>query len=1364
MAVLKDLIVHGSSRFLNAAYYNKIKADNVAAKEGIFNKIVATTGEISSLTVEDLTANRATVLSLLDVRGELHTNQWTNSNIATIDGSFYITPTIGVPEGTMTTTTNSVVVNGSNFPVSSLYVNDVNKDNTANTVAWTSGSKVLVTGEILVNGIYMPLGTLVGVLDGNASSTQIKIKSITDNRYQTAESLAEIGTQSTALPCRNVKVSLYQTSRSSTLYPLGIFMTALGENGKTFLDIYGGGYSTATATAGGFAKPVLRIGNLAGLPTIGAQTPTGYGIYTSNGYFSGTVAAKKGIIGDGETAWTIGSGSGTGSVSYIYAPTSGPTSKTANTVGMYVGTDGINNYASNSQYVRIYGGKIYAQGADIAGKITASSGSIAGWRIESTYLASGEATSPAANILLLSPSGTSSSYTVAGQAKTGWMITAGTTFGVNKDGGVYATSGKIGGFDIGTSNIRNGNITGANNTSVAGVYLGTDGLNISGGSAASTAYIYKNGSNISVNIGNKLTWNGTTLAIDGAATIGGTAASTVVSNAANGASAKESIDNLEIGGRNLVRHTTNPKANNIVSPSEINLVDTDGWYKFTNNGTLENTTDGIKFTSSTTANGIKIPLSQLNIISGTEKLTLSFKYRTNCENWVSIYLICTTNPNVNVSFANLTISETDWVDFKYTFSFPTHGDRIAKYLLLGYVSVANKWLEIKNGTLKLEKGNRATDWTPAPEDVDVHRYVTEIDSNGIWVTPSGKKPTNTSTGAGATGTRINGDGMQIFNGGTQVASYGSAITIGQTGSGKFNTYIDGNGIYMRKATTKFSEFTDSAVKFYDGSGVAAANITAQFSSDGAVIGKISSYHTALDSTGMIIYNNENTIASFSNSINFYDGIDIISQFSSSGATIGKLNQSHSIIDSNGQRFYGGSSGDVLLANIGYGTTYEDTSFVVDNPYYTFGRRREPGIYNPQKTYYVGFYCIREISVGGKTSRALYRCKTNIPNGEAWTNSHWEQLSSNEIGSYSIAEGVLNIVAGYSCHSEGTSNAVCGRYNHVEGQENYVSSSGEFNHVQGQHNDVRWGRYNFVTGSNHTIRMGAETYSDENLVAGIGNDISGAKANTIIGKYATTSLGASSEDPYGTHPFKIGNGTANSARSDALTVDWQGNVNIASGAKYKINGTALSASDVGAVPTSRTVNSKALSSNITLSASDVSAVPTSDVTTSGEFGKIPKMSASGVLDIGQYLDFHASGGASDYDVRLSANAATSTGGGFLHINGQPMKDFVIGEGTTSSWYYRKWNSGKIEAWRNINAGSQTPAQWVTGWYYKDYDVSIPNTIFSSAPTKVLATNNGSDYQFMVFAAVPTSATNIRLRLVKPNSGAATPILSIYASNM
>ena len=295
MAVLKDLIVHGPSRFVNVAQFNALKTNKLGAEEGIFNKLVATTGKIDSLDVSELTAGKATVLSLLDVRGELHTNQWTNSNIATIDGSFYITPTIGVSSGTIAIPSlTTMTINGSNFPVSSLYIST---DATASTTSWISGSKVLVTGEILIDGVYMPLGTLVGVLDGNATATQIKIKSLTDNRYQSAASLAEIGVQTSAKTCRNVKVSLYQRANGSTLYPLGIYMTALGENGKTFIDMYGGGYATSTAVAGGFAKPALRIGNLAGLPAVGGQTPTGWGIYTSNGYFSGVISASKGYIG-----------------------------------------------------------------------------------------------------------------------------------------------------------------------------------------------------------------------------------------------------------------------------------------------------------------------------------------------------------------------------------------------------------------------------------------------------------------------------------------------------------------------------------------------------------------------------------------------------------------------------------------------------------------------------------------------------------------------------------------------------------------------------------------------------------------------------------------------------------------------------------------------------------------------------------------------------------------------------------------------------------------------------------------------------------------------------------------------------------
>lgn len=122
-------------------------------------------------------------------------------------------------------------------------------------------------------------------------------------------------------------------------------------------------------------------------------------------------------------------------------------------------------------------------------------------------------------------------------------------------------------------------------------------------------------------------------------------------------------------------------------------------------------------------------------------------------------------------------------------------------------------------------------------------------------------------------------------------------------------------------------------------------------------------------------------------------------------------------------------------------------------------------------------------------------------------------------------------------------------------------------------------------------------------------------------------------------------------------------------------------------------------------------------------------------------------------------------GTVYVGGTQMKDFIKEQGTSSSWYYRKWNSGKVEAWRTYNAGSLTPTQWIAGaWYVKDFDVAIPSGIFSAAPNHTVATNNGSDYQYMVHVARATSATNIRVRVCKPNSGAATPVIALYVSNM
>lgn len=95
-----------------------------------------------------------------------------------------------------------------------------------------------------------------------------------------------------------------------------------------------------------------------------------------------------------------------------------------------------------------------------------------------------------------------------------------------------------------------GDITATSGAFTGTVTVGTNAtkINIVGTSATTTTAIYSGSSSYGsggfwldasgrFSLGNKLTWNGSALAIDGTATIGGTAGSTVVSNAATGATA-----------------------------------------------------------------------------------------------------------------------------------------------------------------------------------------------------------------------------------------------------------------------------------------------------------------------------------------------------------------------------------------------------------------------------------------------------------------------------------------------------------------------------------------------------------------------------------------------------------------------------------------------------------------------------------------------------------------------------------------------------------------------------------------------------------------------------------------------------------
>lgn len=124
------------------------------------------------------------------------------------------------------------------------------------------------------------------------------------------------------------------------------------------------------------------------------------------------------------------------------------------------------------------------------------------------------------------------------------------------------------------------------------------------------------------------------------------------------------------------------------------------------------------------------------------------------------------------------------------------------------------------------------------------------------------------------------------------------------------------------------------------------------------------------------------------------------------------------------------------------------------------------------------------------------------------------------GSQSLAEGYNNAASEFCAHAEGAENVASGNSSHAEGQQN--TASGNQAHAEG-YDTTSSGRYSHSQ-NNGTIAQGY--------------------AQTAIGTF-NTAQGTATSRVNTDHAFIIGNGSSNSARSNALTVDWSGSL-VASG--------------------------------------------------------------------------------------------------------------------------------------------------------------------------------------------------------------------------
>ena len=262
---------------------------------------------------------------------------------------------------------------------------------------------------------------------------------------------------------------------------------------------------------------------------------------------------------------------------------------------------------------------------------------------------------------------------------------------------------------------------------------------------------------------------------------------------------------------------------------------------------------------------------------------------------------------------------------------------------------------------------------------------------------------------------------------------------------------------------------------------------------------------------------DNNVLIDNNSVDIRDGASVMATFSASGAIIGEnaTGKTRTEIGAAGMQIIRNVSGtDTQIANLGFGAGADGTG-TFDAPYFTFGKRLEATAnYNSSATYDRGDICLYD----GDT----YICIHTIGTPEQWTASHWVLATAN----YSVAEGYRAFASGYASHAEGEATEAKSDYCHAEG---YNTTAGRFPNVVNNKASHAEGYMTDATG---------DASHAQNTCT-----IAQRRSQTALGEFNIADT-SGDYNTYGKYVVIIGNGTADNARSDALEIDWSGDVFLA----------------------------------------------------------------------------------------------------------------------------------------------------------------------------------------------------------------------------
>lgn len=427
-------------------------------------------------------------------------------------------------------------------------------------------------------------------------------------------------------------------------------------------------------------------------------------------------------------------------------------------------------------------------------------------------------------------------------------------------------------------------------------------------------------------------------------------------------------------------------------------------------------------------------------------------------------------------------------------------------------------IKLTISNFKLEKGNKATDWTPAPED-----YYTKTETDASIQVLSDKISQQVST-TDKLGTRLSKVEQDSSSWSVTLETANAAKNAADNASQTASS--------AKSAADKANENASSAVstantaKSTADTAKSTADTARQEASDAA---KTATNFMGFDSNGLVVGDRTaNTLGKNvligNDEIDIRNGTTNYARFAETLIELGLTKDFVLQILNKAIRFIGKDS-ETAIAHIGYGDCLannddDDGNLVTRNqPYYTFGERRP---------YY----------------------KTQNGNGRAAL-----------IGEYSCAEGFMTIaegpyshVEGLACcveqvmaaHAEGYGTYANGDYAHTEGLN--TAASGSASHAEGSGSLAR-GYVSHAEGEN-TQATGEHSHASGYETIASGNE------QTVIGRYNTDDT---------SQLFIIGNGSANDARKNAFTVSETGDITSTGNTVQLIKNNNLVASYDGTTP-------------------------------------------------------------------------------------------------------------------------------------------------------------------------------------------------------